>query len=79
MEKDIFDGLQAPSSHFDVKQNSRYIYSTILSLESVRLTLGLSYDDYDEDTLHVDRYNPKLGFVWDIAETYLSVLLHFEQ
>ncbi len=65
--KEISDGLQT-STHFDVSQNSGYIYSNILSITDLRLTMGISYDEYSEDTLNVDRYNPKFGFVWNIAD-----------
>ncbi len=44
-----------------------YAYANLNYPETVVWTVGLSYDDYDEDALEVEEVNPKFGVQWDIT------------
>ena len=55
----------------DVRHHNGYIYSILRLPQHLTWTLGLSYDDYDDDNTQTNReqLNPKLGLVWGLTET----------
>ena len=55
------------SQNMKVRDPRGYIYANIKAPVSVTWTLGLNYDDYQQGSLEVKRYNPKLGVQWDIT------------
>ncbi len=52
----------------EIKHLRGYLYSNINVPDTVTWTLGLSADDYGEDSLEVQELNPKLGVRWDITK-----------
>lgn len=48
----------------DHQHSNAYVYSHFQVLDRLNLTGGLSYDDFDNDTVDVDQFNPKLGLTW---------------
>ena len=54
--------------HFDTTQNNGYLYSQIGYPAKVTWTLGASYDSLDDDKNgDFNKFNPKLGMIWDIT------------
>ena len=55
-----------------------YVYSNIKIPESVTWTVGVSVDEYSEDSLDVNEVNPKLGAQWQITDDVLvrAALFH---
>ena len=51
----------------DIEQYNSYIYGNVNLPQDVTLTLGVSYDSYDEGTIKTDRFNPKVGLRWNIT------------
>lgn len=47
-----------------LRHGNAYAYSQLQLLESVNLTGGLSYDDFDNDRVDKNQVNPKLGLTW---------------
>jgi outer membrane receptor protein involved in Fe transport len=50
------------------QQVSGYAYTTFALPQSVRWTLGLGYDDFEQAPLEVNEWTPKAGLVWEIAD-----------
>jgi tetratricopeptide (TPR) repeat protein len=48
-----------------------YVYSNIKIPDSVTWTVGVSADDYSEDSLEVREVNPKFGVQWQITDDVL--------
>jgi tetratricopeptide (TPR) repeat protein len=48
----------------DISHTNLYLYSNIHLPKELMLTLGASYDLYDDDTVHKDQLNPKVGLTW---------------
>jgi tetratricopeptide (TPR) repeat protein len=46
-----------------------YLYSDLNLPDPVTWTLGLSYDDYEQEELQVDKLNPKFGVQWLVTDT----------
>jgi len=44
-----------------------YAYANLTYPKSVVWTVGVSYDDYDEDALEVEEVSPKFGVQWNIT------------
>ena len=53
------------------RQPRAYAYLLLQPSALVVWTLGASYDHYEDDTLTVDSFNPKLGVQWDIRPDLL--------
>ncbi len=58
----------------DLDQLNAYLYSSIDLSAGLNLTLGLSYDEFDRENLHLDGFNHKLGLRWSVTD-YLSIRL----
>ena len=54
--------------NFDQDQKNAYLYTDARINNDAIVTLGLSYDEYQEDQYKVDRYNPKIGLQWDFMK-----------
>jgi tetratricopeptide (TPR) repeat protein len=54
--------------HEDVNQKRGYVYTNITPMESVALTVGASYDDYQEDPVDKTSLNPKFGVQWGVND-----------
>jgi tetratricopeptide (TPR) repeat protein len=52
---------------FNTNKKNGYIYSKLNFNQNLDATVGFSYDVYKEDGLTIDRFNPKLGLQWNIA------------
>ena len=64
----------------DIKNRNAYVYSYLPLADAVTLTLGLSYDDFDQideaqlSSLKQNQFNPKAGLIWQmIPETSLRL------
>ncbi len=55
----------SPESQNDLRHANAYLYSHILPIDDLSLTVGMSYDDYDDEQSPHDQFNPKLGLVWN--------------
>jgi len=45
-----------------------YVYSNISTLPNMVWTAGVNYEDYDGWGIEIDRFNPKLGLQWKLAD-----------
>jgi tetratricopeptide (TPR) repeat protein len=62
----LFDSTTSTDSH----HTNYYLYTMIPLSESLKLSIGGSYDDsYSGDFGNRDRFNPKLGLMWDISSS----------
>ena len=55
-----------------------YVYSNIESFDQVTWTVGMSYQDYNEDAFDKNRVNPKLGVQWDVTDALRLRGAYFE-
>jgi len=53
----------------DIHDVRGYVYGNFNLPSEVAWTLGMSYQDYDEDLIDFDRFNPKFGVQWDVNES----------
>ncbi len=51
-------------SRTDRRHANLYAYSQFQVREDLDLTGGISYDDFDNDRVDTDQFNPKLGLTW---------------
>jgi hypothetical protein len=56
-----------PPQNSTVRQTVGYTYWNIHFPRDVRWTLGLAYEDYEQDNLRLQGVSPKLGMQWDIV------------
>jgi Tfp pilus assembly protein PilF len=61
-----------------VKDARGYVYSNIESFDQVTWTVGMSYQDYNEDAFEKNRVNPKLGVQWDVTDALRLRGAYFE-
>jgi len=61
-----------------VKDARGYVYSNIESFDQVTWTVGMSYQDYDEDAFEKNRVNPKLGVQWNVTDSLRLRGAYFE-
>ncbi len=52
----------------EIEHYRGYVYANVNIPDPVTWTVGVSYDNYDEEETHVDGVNPKVGVQWDITE-----------
>ena len=52
----------------DIEDLRAYVYGNLQQNDAVTWTVGMSYQDYDEDAFDFDRFNPKLGVQWDVRD-----------
>jgi tetratricopeptide (TPR) repeat protein len=62
----------------DIQDSRGYVYSNIESFDQVTWTVGMSYQDYDEDAFENSRVNPKLGVQWDVTDSLRLRGAYFE-
>ena len=55
-----------------------YVYSNIETFDQVTWTVGMSYQDYNEDAFDKNRVNPKLGVQWDVTDNLRLRGAYFE-
>ncbi|WP_455234063.1 FecR domain-containing protein [Thiogranum longum] len=51
----------------DLEHNNLYVYSQTDMLPSLSIIAAISYDDYSDDLIDRDQWNPKIGVLWDIT------------
>ncbi|BBO92993.1 hypothetical protein DSCOOX_61730 [Desulfosarcina ovata subsp. ovata] len=52
------------SQNQDARHTSGYVYTHIKPRENLTLTLGVSYDDYNSDSVDEHKLHPKAGVAW---------------
>jgi tetratricopeptide (TPR) repeat protein len=55
----------SPGDSSDITHGNAYIYSQIDLLQNLMLTIGMSYDAFDDEQSEKDQFNPKLGLAWN--------------
>ena len=50
----------------DIKDSRLYVYSNIETDYDVTWTVGVSYEDYENEGLDFDEVNPKVGIQWEL-------------
>jgi tetratricopeptide (TPR) repeat protein len=53
----------------DIDNWRGYAYSNITPIDNMVVTVGMSYEDYDEAGIDFDQFNPKLGLQWNLTDT----------
>jgi tetratricopeptide (TPR) repeat protein len=63
----------------DIKDSRLYVYGNVETDYDVTWTLGLSYEDYENEGLDFDEVNPKLGLQWQLnsALVFRAALLKY--
>jgi Tfp pilus assembly protein PilF len=61
-----------------IKDARGYVYSNLETFDQVTWTVGMSYQDYDEDAFQKKRINPKLGVQWDVTDSLRLRGAYFE-
>ena len=51
-----------------IEESNAFAYTNILFPKNLTWTLGLSYDSFDDETINLDKLNPKVGLQWDITD-----------
>ena len=51
----------------DLEHDNLYVYSQVGILQKATITAGLSYDDYSDDFVDRDEWNPKIGALWNVT------------
>ncbi len=51
---------------FHIDKKNGYIYSNLNFNSNLNVTLGFSYDVYDERNYSINRFNPKIGVQWNL-------------
>ena len=77
------DGIPLPGTiplSLVTDQTNAYLYSYITPESDINLTLGLSYDDIERESLqrNTEEVNPKLGVTWDVSQVLRLRLAAFE-
>ena len=57
-----------PIPHSSIVQKSAYVYANVHLPENMLWTVGLGYDDHRAENLDICKFDPKLGFQWDISD-----------
>ncbi len=52
-----------------IRDSRAYAYGNFNMPTQVTWTVGMSYHDYDEDDIDVNRFNPKLGVQWQVTDS----------
>lgn len=58
----------AAKQHFNIDRTNGYLYSNLNYGSILTATLGFSYDAYKERDLSINRFNPKIGLQWNMAD-----------
>jgi tetratricopeptide (TPR) repeat protein len=56
------------SRRFDSDYKNTYAYTNVSWPKDLTWTFGLSYDDFKESQVNVDRINPKVGLRWNLTD-----------
>lgn len=69
-DRNLINGLisNAAKQPFDIDRTNGYLYSNLNYGSSLTATLGFSYDSYQERDLSINRFNPKIGLQWNMAD-----------
>ena len=51
----------------NIDHDNLYVYSQTDILTNATIIAGLSYDDYSDNIIDRDQWNPKIGLLWDIT------------
>jgi tetratricopeptide (TPR) repeat protein len=66
------DGVPVQRDSFeddlDTDHDNAYVYTTLHPRSDMALTLGVSYDDFEDTTTSRTQLNPKLGLLWDVTD-----------
>ncbi|MFZ1986966.1 MAG: FecR domain-containing protein [Desulfatitalea sp.] len=64
----IYEGTPFPGSpesgDSEVRHSNAYVYTYLDAIPSLKATMGLSGDAFDDDRIEADQLNPKLGLSW---------------
>ena len=60
--------LGSSDEQFDITDPRGYIYGNVNIPSQVVWTLGLSADDYNEESKEAEKINPKLGVQWNVTD-----------
>jgi predicted Zn-dependent protease len=65
-----FDGVPAfdIAEPEDIRHVRGYLYGNLNLPDPVTWTLGVSYDDYEEEDIEVEKVNPKFGVQWQVTD-----------
>ena len=55
-------------SSVTIKQRNAFSYTNILFPKNLTWTFGLTYDSFDNETINLNKLNPKVGLQWDITD-----------
>ncbi len=76
---ELFDQADCSgSTRAQTDHKTGYVYLNANLPDTVRWTLGYSYDDVDERPLRTQRNNPKLGLQWDLTPSVRVRAAYFE-
>jgi tetratricopeptide (TPR) repeat protein len=53
---------------FPIEQHNIYAYTNLSFPKNLTWTIGLSYDSYDEESIKLNKVNPKFGLQWNITD-----------
>ena len=71
IERDLVEGgvpILDQESKQQITQPKGYVYGNLNFPDPVTWTLGVSYDDYEQDDLKVQKVNPKFGVQWQVTD-----------
>ncbi|MGH6921996.1 MAG: TonB-dependent receptor domain-containing protein [Geminicoccaceae bacterium] len=71
IERDLTEGgvpILDQDSKQQITQPKAYVYGNLNFPDPVTWTVGVSYDDYHQDDLEVQKVNPKFGVQWNITD-----------
>jgi hypothetical protein len=54
----------------EIEHRRGYVYANLRYPERVTWTLGASYDDYQEQPLDTNSFNPKFGVLWNLTDQF---------
>jgi tetratricopeptide (TPR) repeat protein len=60
-------GTEETREKYDLDHDNLYVYSQASIAQGLTLTAGVSYDDYSDNLVETDQWNPKVGVLWDIT------------
>jgi len=64
--------------NFAIDHDLGYIYSILNLSDSLRLSLGGSYDQHKTRGFYISKFNPKVGFNWTVNTNTILNLAYFE-
>ena len=58
-----------PGDSSDIRHANGYLYSQVAMVKNVNLTIGMSYDAFDNERSEKDQFNPK---AWPCLESFFA-------